>query len=280
MRRAAALLWAAGWLCSAAAVSAQALRPEETRLEKESVERVTGALRLGDCPRAVQELNRGLKARYPGIYLLAGSMYEGGVCLKPNWERAERLYLQAAEAGHEGGRLRLVAGLADGPRDVGAALWWLQQSRVSVPAACRVADFVASDPDAFVLTLNRWDPARVQMCLYAGGVMAQLVSDIDYPNVAISFGESARVLAEFLPAQGRIEVRTLSRKRLDGQYGLTAGEDTVTANSRKVGSALETHVREASARALARFPRPAAMPADLPPDLKLETTFEFRLVID
>ena len=61
MRRAAALLWAAGWLCSASAVSAQALRPEETRLEKESVDRVTGALRLGDCPRAVQELNRGLK---------------------------------------------------------------------------------------------------------------------------------------------------------------------------------------------------------------------------
>lgn len=276
MRRAAALCCAAALLCGAATVSAQTLRPEETELERESLARVSSAIRLGECGRAVKELNAGLKARHPGIFLLAGSMYETGVCLKPDWTRAERLYLQAAEAGHEGGRLRLVAGLAEKQRDVGASLWWLQQSRVGVPAECRVAGFVASDPDAFVLTLQRWDPARVHMCLYVAGVMAQLASDIDYPNVALSFGESARVLAEFHPAQGRIDVRTLSRETLSGSYGLTAGEDDITAASRKVSSALESHVREAAAKALTRFQRPAGLPTEL----KLAVTFEFRLLVN
>jgi hypothetical protein len=39
-------------------------------------------------------------------------MYETGTCLKPSWERAERLYLLASQAGHRGGTLRLVAGCA------------------------------------------------------------------------------------------------------------------------------------------------------------------------
>lgn len=270
-------LLAPAWLtvlAASAAAQGQALRVEESPLEREAVADVAQALRAAQCERAVSRLNEGLKARHPGMFVLAGSMYENGVCLKPSWERAERLYLSASEAGHEGGLLRLVAGLAEGGRDIGAARWWLQRSRVLVPEECRVPGFVADQPEAFVVTLRQWSAQRLATCVYAAGVMSHLAADIDYPTVALSFGESATVRAEFQPAAGVIEVRTLEREALAGRYGLTSGSDEMLAASGKVRSALEAHVREVADRALARFSRPGS---GISPDLKLTSDFAFRV---
>lgn len=263
-------------LAGAAAAQDKPLRPDETVLEREALAEVAQALRGAQCELAVARLNDGLKARHPGVYVLAGSMYENGVCLKPNWARAERMYLSAAEAGHEGGLMRLVAGLAEGGRDLGAAMWWLQRSRVLVPDECRVPGFVADQPESFVVTLRQWAPQRLASCVYVAGVMAHLTSDVDYPAVALAFGESATVRVAFRPAAGVIEVRTVQREALSGNYGVTSGSDDMAAASRQVRSALEAHVRGVADRALARFKRPEA---GLRADLTLTTDFIFRVYV-
>ncbi len=250
-------------LCLACALlpsTAAALRPEETPAEAEAVAEVVNALQHADCPRAAARLNAGLKERYPGIYLLAGSMYENGTCLKPSWERAERMYLLASEAGHRGGTLRLVAGLAERGRDLAAALWWLQQEGgLPVPAECRVAGFVADAPEAFVATLRHWPQARLIGCTYVAGVLAHLISDVDYPVRALDFGVGGEVALRWQPAEGAMQWRTVQTQRLDGQYGAGDSATLVDGASRRTTQALEDYLRGVGEQALRRYARPAGI---------------------
>jgi hypothetical protein len=113
---------------------------------------------------AIGALNNGLAAAYPGVLLMAGTMFDEGLCLKPNWERAERLYLRAQKAGHRGGRLRLIAGLAAPGSDPAAALWWAQQENGPLPSPCPVPEMAAFDAERFVAELKLSSPQRVAAC--------------------------------------------------------------------------------------------------------------------
>ena len=213
-----------------------------------------------DCERAGTRLNEGLAARHPGVYLMAGAMYEDGVCLKANWERASLMYQRAHEAGHTGGVLRLVAGNALGRRDVAAALWWAQQAdRLPKPAACQVGESVWKDPDQFVATLQRWPREQLDACLYVVGVMAMIVGDVEYPAQALRYELEGQVRMRFDAPAGRIDWQTLGIE--PGQMrGVLTGESQAQQRSRSVVGSLESNLRSIGERALARYPKPPEVP--------------------
>lgn len=258
---------------TAGAQTSERQRPEMTRAESQAINGVIVALEHKDCSRAVARLNSGLAQAYPGFFMLAGSMYEDGLCLKPNWERAERMYLRAHEAGHNDGMLRLVAGYALGGRDPGAALWWAQRAhRLRVPADCKAEPGDAQDPDRFVAALRDWPRERLDACLYVLGVTARVIGDVDYPASALVFELAGTVEMHFKPAAGAIEWRTLAIQEPQ-MTGVVDGDTLRDRGSRRVQRALETHLREIGLRALKAFPKPAVVPEAW----EWKTTFFFTL---
>ncbi len=267
-RLAAALL-----LLAAAGMGQAASRPTPSTAEVDTVEGVLVAVRGGDCALAASRLNAGLSKRYPGIYLLAGTLYDEGVCLRASWERAERMYQAAHEAGHEGGLLRLVAGLARDRRDTAAALWWAQQLRsVPLPAACRLPKTIADDPELFVATLKLWLPSRVQACAHVAGVLSQLSAEVEYPRQALDLSFAGTVALDYQPASGEMTWKTLELEE-KGLYGANSGDTVGDRSSRRMRQSLENHLRSLGANVLKRFPRPEGVD----PEWRLQMQFVFRL---
>ncbi|MFY8016487.1 MAG: hypothetical protein ACOVN9_00115, partial [Inhella sp.] len=58
-----------------------------------------------NCAGAAQQLNEALANPSAEVLVLAGSMFENGICLKQSTERAARMYLRAADAPGVGSRL-------------------------------------------------------------------------------------------------------------------------------------------------------------------------------
>lgn len=256
-RLALALLVAA----TAAGVHAQQRqRPEMSRAESQALHGVLLALEHKDCRDAIDRLNSGLAKAYPGVFMLAGALYEEGLCLKPDWERAERMYLRAHEAGHNDGLVRLVAGYAQGGRDPGAALWWAQRApRLPVPADCRVGATESADPDRFVAAVRAWPRERLNGCLYVLGVTARVIGDVDYPSSAFGFGLAGSVQMQFNPSAGAIEWRTLHVEERQ-LLGVVTGETLFDRSSRRAQRAFEDQMRAVGERALKAFERPAGVP--------------------
>jgi hypothetical protein len=230
------------------------------------------AVRGNDCPLAVRRLNAALPKRYPGVLMLAGSMFENGICVKPDWARAERMYLAAGEAGHNGALLRLVAALADG-RDVAAALYWAHVSRrLTLPPVCSVPGFAVDQPEAFVQALQGWTPARRAACNYVVGVLAHPVSDIDYPVDAMAWGQGGRFNMEFVPAEGRIDWQAVERDTLSDSYGVLDGSAAaIDRAGRRNRTRLDRYLAETGKNALQRYTRPGEVPADW----RIEMQFAF-----
>jgi TPR repeat protein len=143
----------------------QGLQPTEA--EKAS-QAVVDAIAQRDCARAASQLNAGVAKGYPELMLLAGAMYEDGVCLKPSWERAISFYEKAAAAGRPEAVARIAAGYAApaGGRDAAAALWWALEARTALPAACTQVVAVADDADRFVNASKAWPARQVGACVY------------------------------------------------------------------------------------------------------------------
>jgi hypothetical protein len=245
---------------AAGAQAQQRKRTEMTRAEGSALDSVLVALEHKDCRLAVDRLNEGLAKAYPGIFMLAGAMYEEGLCLKPDWARAERMYLRAHDAGHNDGLVRLVAGYAQGRRDPGAALWWAHRApRLYVPTDCKVGADDAADPDRFVAAVRGWPRDHLNACLYTIGVTARVIGEVDYPATALGFALSGNVQMVFNPSAGAIEWRTL-RVQEQQLLGVVAGETLFDRGSRSAQRAFETHMRPIGERALKAFDRPAAVP--------------------
>ena len=265
---------AAALLASCIAAGA-ATRPEESRAERDTLAGVINALDHKDCARAVSRLNAGLSSRYPGVYLMAGTMYEEGLCLKPNWERAERMYRLAHEAGHGAGLLRLVAGLAQGGRDSAAAVWWAQQTtELPLVEDCRVPQRIWSDPDLFVATIKLWPAARLAGCVYVAGVMAHVAGDLEYPGAALAGNLGGTVELDYTPAQGSMQWRTVDLDK-GVVYGLNTGDSLAEGNSRKTRASLERTLGELGAQALKRFEQPAG----IDPAWRVQTRWVFTVIL-
>ena len=251
--RGAGLLAAGLWV----GVAVQAApRPEMTAHERDLLGDVYKALQARDCKRAVERLNAGLARQFPDIYIMAGSMYEQGLCLSTNWERAERMYQLARSAGHGAGVLRLIAGYAHQRRDPASALWWAHQPGSAIaPAFCSAGEAAAKDPDAFVAALRAWPAGRLAQCTYVVGVLAAISGEVEYPSVAQDYAMSAELTMDFQPAAGKVDWATVD-VTLEETAGVVDGDAMRDRNARSVQNSFRTYLSGVSDGVLARFARP------------------------
>ena len=204
-----------------------------------------------NCAAAVKALNQGVADKQPSVLLLAGSMFESGLCVKPDWDKAADFYQLAHAAGSQGAVPRLVSGYAEKNRDPGAALWWLS-SQAWMPAPCRSANHVRNDPDAYVAALNKWPKGQVAACVYMGGVAARVMGDAEFPARGAQQGVLGDAVMHFIPSSGTITWKAKATDRVSVSRVVQAGRDERSVFE----DTFLKHLREVSDRSLRQFTRP------------------------
>ena len=243
----------------------------------EATKAVVKAIESRDCVAAVRELNLALAGSSPEALLLSGAMFEQGLCLKPNLERAARLYQRAADAGAGGARARLAslyASPASGP-DKGAALWWSLQANLPLPKACVLADNLRGNAEAFAQALTAWPSGLLDACVYVAGTLAVLDSEF----IVTPASDSANgVAVNFRPAAARLDTgldqvtqtlrdssaRVTEAHSMSGvmQSGSAPSPDQLRAQQvQEELQILAKQVENIGRDALARFPQPQGIDA-------------------
>lgn len=229
-----------------------------------------------DCAGAGARLNEALAKNYPEVNLLAGAMFENGICLKADWNRAVRFYSKAFDGGEKAAMYRLMSGFAapeHGP-DMAAALWWANRPGDEFNVnGCKVSDANRGDPDRFVAELNTWPQSRLAMCNYITGVLATMSGEIRYPEKAQMFNLGGNVKLRFVPAVPRVDIKTAETKEY-ATLGWVDGTAVDGKKSRSVKGTFEDAMRKVADRALQRYPQPAGIPADS--DAEIEFIFQLQ----
>jgi hypothetical protein len=179
-------------------------------------------LRANDCDGAIKALNTGLQAGYPEAALLAGTMFEAGLCMNKDWNKAIGLYTQAYDGGMREGALRLAAGFAanaNGP-DTAAALWWAKRARLDADyCTARLPD--TEDPDRFVEALRGWPAQDLAACNYVVGEMSFISAEVRYPMAGITREIGGRTDVIFTPAHRHFKSQSRGATR-PAQKGIAA----------------------------------------------------------
>ena len=228
-----------------------------------AVDAVRSSIAARDCGTAVKRLKSGLENEYPEMSLLAGSMYENGICVKRDWSRAVSFYVQAHDAGEKDGAARIAAGYADpanGP-DVAAALWWAWKMPGFRQQHCAVPNESAADPDRFVAELATWPKQRLAACNYVAGVLATIAAEVKYPELASRHGIGGDVTLRFLAGLPRIELQRGESREYE-LVGWVSADTLRDRKTRKMGDGFEAALSSVANRALARYPHPGGIPAD------------------
>ena len=243
--------------CVVAAATALAAPWVQTPRDREAVASVWTYIDAKDCPGAVRTLNAGVAQGHPSVLLLAGAMFESGICLKPNWERAVDFYQRADAAGHPRAASRLASGYAvpGAGLDRAAAIWWALRSGVALPAECRTIAPLTGDPDRFVAAMRTWPVSLVDACTYVAGVTSTIAGDIEFSSRANAFGLKGVVTVSFEPARELVDVETNSVEFIQ-LPGVTSGDVMLDRQSKSVKQEFERDLREAAARAVKRYPKP------------------------
>lgn len=271
---------------AAPASAADAPRDPVTQpAEREAVQAVWAHLERKDCVGAVKRLNEGLAKGLPGVLKLAGAMYEEGLCLSRNWERAAGLFQKAFDAGAVTAGARLAAGHATpaGGPDQAAALWWALRSNVALPAPCDEVRPLVDDTERFVAALRAWPAPRLDACVYAAAVLARIVADAHVPELAAQLGLFGTLRLAFVPAHGRAEwsasdvaaVAQPGTEKIDtlrelGHPSIALRDTTARDRGGKSDkAAFEAALREVAERALKRH----AAPPGIDPQWRVELTW-------
>ena len=203
--------------------------------------------------------------------LMAGTMYERGMCVKKNWEQANQFYLMADAAGNVKARHKLVAGLI-GQGDAGGGLYWASKLPRDLPAQCYSKADPEKDPDAFAAELNSWPKERLNGCVYMAGVYNAIVGDMRFPAEAAAIGVWGSIQMKFVPATGTIEWTNVAHETRALSGLQVVKPDTPLAHrSGKADQILVNHGQLLSTQALQRFPRPEG----IDPSLVLVDKFDF-----
>jgi hypothetical protein len=191
-------------LCAVAATANAA--PKYVEPDRNATAYINRLLKASNCKNVVEEIKSGVKSKQPDVLLLAGTLYEEGVCLAANWDKAAGLYMMADEAGNKSAIPRLIAGYARAGRDNGMALWWSAKSSLKerLPKPCIPSAHPDDNPDGFNDELGKMPAALFQGCVYAIGVAAELQAQLMFPEIAADQGISGTVTMAFSPAIGRI----------------------------------------------------------------------------
>lgn len=241
---------------------------------EKTVQQVTDAIARRDCAAAVVTLNVGLGKRYLEVVTLAGALYEEGLCVKQNWDRAVGLYQRAANAGHPGVAARLAAGYASvaGGRDKAASVWWAVRAGTAAPPVCKPTA-PADNPDRFVAALEGWPAGQLDACAYVAAVMATLQAEAEGEgaSLATAFGLVGRIRVVFIPRQDSIDIID---ELTEGALTSVLSVDSVALQSerRTARKNFLMGLRLRADLALKRFEKPGALPADW----RVEATFEIR----
>ncbi|HEX9171255.1 MAG TPA: hypothetical protein VF861_01190 [Telluria sp.] len=266
---------ARGALLSALAALSLSAAARNTPAEN-SVEAVLEHIQARDCKGAVDALKAGLANNHPEVALLAGSMYDNGICVRRDWQRAATFYILADQGGQKAAVQRLIAGYAapeNGP-DTAAALWWA--SREGQPAApCGVSAKAAQDPDRFVAELGAWPQQRLAQCNYVVGVMATMAGELRYPDRPFDFSMGGEVEVLFLPAVPRVDLK-IGASTEHRPLGLIDGDALVHGRSKATRNQFGDEVRKVADRALKRYPQPPGIPADTTASMRLIFTITSR----
>jgi hypothetical protein len=251
---------------------------EESRFGRHAVSDIRDRIQMQHCDGAVADLKAGLKKGFVEVALLAGSMYDHGICVKRDWNRAVPFYIQAWQGGMKEAADRLAAGYAapENGADVAAALWWGHRGNSDVTRAkgmpdCAVSPAAADDMDRFVAELQGWPQARLAMCNYMVGVMATLSAEVGYPTLAAEYNVGGDVSLRFLPALPQIDIR-LGKVREYALFGLVDGDRIRERGARSAGG-FEKAARGVADRALRRYPQPGG----IPPDTLVTTDWHFGI---
>ena len=180
---------------------------QPARAASESTKLVIQAIEARDCAAAARELNVALAGATPEALALAGVMFETGLCLKANLERAAKFYMKAVDAGAPSARARLAglyASPASGP-DKGAALWWGMQANLPLPKACLVEPGLRGNAEQFAKVIGTWPTQVLDACVYVTGVVAALDAELVIKDSASG---RTSVTIDFLPATAALEVRS------------------------------------------------------------------------
>jgi hypothetical protein len=269
------------------AVSFVAAVPLHAGEAGETTKAVIKAIEARDCVAAVRELNLALAGSSAEAFLLGGAMFEQGLCLKQNGERAARLYLRAADAGASGARSHLAALYASpaaGP-DKGAAIWWGLQAGLPLPKPCGVDSEVRANAERFAKVLNDWPAGMLDACVHVTGVLAVLDSEF---LVKADAATGDDVAVDFHPANGELAVRTsfVNQEIRDTSPRVVAANNVVGINQVQQNTSadmmraqqsqadlldLAKRVESIGRDALVRFPRPAGIAADWRIQLRIQS---------
>jgi len=256
-------------LCLLAPQSLAALDEYAARMDREASESVLLSVEHKNCAGAVKALNKGLAAKHPSVMLMAASMFEEGLCVKQDWDKAAGFYQLAHAAGKREALPRLISGYAEKNRDPGAALWWLAQMG-GMPAPCKGANHLVDDPDAFVAELNKWPKGQVAACAYTGGVAMRVSGDIEFPGRGAEQGVFGNAVMHFVPSTGTITWTAAGTDRIRTSRVEHAGDDErgVFKNT------FLKLMRVVSDRALTQFTRPEGIDPACVVEMKFSFTYE------
>jgi len=239
----------------------------ETPFGRQAAGAITDRIAAKDCSGAVENLKAGLKRGFDEVTLLAGSMYDNGVCVRRDWNRAVAFYAKAWEGGMKEAADRLAAGYAapENGADIAAALWWANRGRGQAAQAygiksCTVDAAAVDDADRMVEELKSWQPARLAACNYMVGVMSTLAAEVKYPALATRYGIGGSVVLRFLPGVPRIEIEKSNLREfepLSREQG-----DMTRGRAAKTIAGFEKTINEVAERALRRYPNPGGIEAD------------------
>ena len=239
---------------------------------------VVKAIEARDCATAVRELNTALAGGSTEALLFGGAMFEQGLCLKQNTERAARLYQRAADAGAGDAKSRLAAlyaSPATGP-DKGSAIWWGLQANLPLPKPCVVPSDVRGNVDAFAQALSAWPAGMLDACVHVTGVLAVLDSEF---NIRSASESQAGIAIDFRPATGSLDAGSTqvtqslrdSSTRVTEAHSMTGVLQSGSAPSveqqraqqlQQELLALAKQVETVGRDALVRFPKPTSVDKD------------------
>lgn len=251
--------------------------PETDRIAGQVVDSVRLSIAAGNCDAAVYHLKSGLKSNRPKVALLAGTMYETGLCVKRDWEAAVGYYALAYDGGLMKAAQRLAAGYAEpanGP-DTAAALWWGRQGHGVRLAYCEVGQDAAADPDRFVAELGTWQPSRLAACNYIVGVMSTVGAEVVFPELAGDFGLGGNVSLRFVPSQAKFEIK-MGEGQEYAMLGVLDGDAVRFRHTKDKTGVFEKAVSDVANRALARYPQPKGIPAGLTVDTQYTFSIQHR----
>ncbi|MGX9216870.1 hypothetical protein ACWV27_00450 [Massilia varians] len=245
-----------------------------TRSGALAVDAIRVSIAAQDCRQAVDRLKSGLKNEYPEVFLLAGSMYENGICVRRDWDRAVTFYVQAHDAGEKDGAARIAAGYADPANgaDVAAALWWAMKTPPFRSGACGMPKEATADPDRFVAELKTWPQARLAACNYVAGVLSTIAAEVKYPDQAVAHAIGGDVKLRFLPGIPRIDLQRGESREYE-MVGWVMADTLRDRKTRRMANGFEAELSRVANRALQRYPHPGGIPADT----LIETTFTFGI---